>query len=414
MAVASVRKRTLPSGKAVWQVDYKDQGGKRRSRQFKTKKEAEAYETKVRNEVVFGIHTPDSTSITVAEAAKLWLETCEGESLQPVTLKGYREYVKLHINPRLGAVKVSRLTRPQVETFKDELLKVRSRVLTRKVVAALGAILKEAMRRGLLAHNVAVGVMVKERRAEDFDEADSDIDDVDRIPTKEEVRMMLEKAGELWPLSIMETDVKTGEQKTRPIPWRPLITVTAFTGMRISEVLGLTWQNVDLRTGLVKVRKRVDYRRQVGPVKSKMGRREIPIPPAAVQLLREWKMACPPSEMGLVFPFWDGQPMHYNVARKQCLRPLLIACGLVEKPKAKPNPEETEKPDAKPIYGFHDLRHFAASMFIELGWNAKRIQALMGHSTITMTFDLYGHLLDRQTDHSSAMAALESSLFGKK
>ncbi|MBK3800978.1 tyrosine-type recombinase/integrase [Azospirillum brasilense] len=412
--MASVRKRTLPSGKAVWQVDYKDQGGKRRSRQFKTKKEAESYETKVRGEVVSGIHTPDSTSITVAEAAKLWLETCEGESLQASTLKGYREYVKLHIVPKLGAVKVSRLTRPQVEVFKDELLKARSRVTARKLVATLGAILKDAMRRGLLAHNVAAGVMVKERRAEDFDEADSNVDAVDRIPSKEEVRIMLEKATELWPLIITENDTKTGEPKTRAIPWRPLVTVTAFTGMRISEVLGLTWQNVDLRAGLVKVRKRVDFQRQVGPVKSKMGRREIPIPPAVVQLLREWKMACPPSEMGLVFPFWDGKPMHYNVARKQCLRPLLIACGLVEKPKATQKPDEGEKLDPKPVYGFHDLRHFAASMFIELGWNAKRIQVLMGHSTITMTFDLYGHLLDRQADHSSAMAALESSLLGKK
>jgi integrase len=94
--------------------------------------------------------------------------------------------------------------------------------------------------------------------------------------------------------------------------------------------------------------------------------------------------------------------MHYNVARKQCFRPLQVAAGLVD-----------GEPVKVPRYGFHDLRHFAASMFIELGWNAKRIQVVMGHSTITMTFDLYGHLLDTQTDHSDAMAALENSLLGK-
>ncbi|WP_188051918.1 tyrosine-type recombinase/integrase [Azospirillum sp. Sh1] len=407
----------MPSGKTAWQVKYVDQYGKRRSRQFRTKKEADAYETKVRHEVMTGVHTPDSASITVAEAAKLWLETCEGESLQSSTLKGYREYVNLHISPRLGSVKVSRLTRPQVETFKDEMVAARSRVTARKVVAALGAILKDAMRRGLLAQNVAAGVTVKERRAEDFDEdTDGDIAAIDRIPSKDEVRMMLEKAAELWPLTVVEIG-KDGQQVIRPVAWRPLITVTAFTGMRISEVLALTWSNVDLRAGLVRVRKRVDYRRQLGPVKSRMGRREIPIPPAVVQLLKEWKLACPKSDLELVFPFKDGQPTHYNVARKQCLQPLLTACGLVEKPKAKAKTEtgagDMEVPQPKPLYGFHDLRHFAASVFIELGWNAKRIQALMGHSTITMTFDLYGHLLERQSDHSSAMAALESSLFGR-
>lgn len=406
--MSSVRKRTLPSGEVRWQVGYRDQQGERRFRMFKTKKEADAYETKVRGEVAQGIHTPDATSITVAEAADLWIQTCEGEGLQASTLKGYKEHVSLHIKPALGAVKLSRLTLAQVETWKDELLKKRSRVTVRKVVTSLKAILKDAMRRGLLAHNVASAAEVKERRSEDFDGEDGDA--LDNIPSKDEVRAMLTKAVELWPLTVPETDPKTGETKMRAQCWRPLVTVTAFTGMRISEVLGLTWPCVDLRAGRIRVRKRVDFKREIGPVKSKAGRRDIPIPPHVVQLLREWKLACPPTDLELMFPFHDKRPMHYNVARKQCFRPLQVACGLVEI-------EKPSEPDGEPVkvprYGFHDLRHFAASMFIELGWNAKRIQTVMGHSTITMTFDLYGHLLDAQADHSDAMAALESSLLGK-
>lgn len=405
--MATIRKRSLPSGETRWQVDYRDQHGKRRFRMFKTRREADGYETKVRSEVAQGIHTPDATSVTVAKAADLWIKTCEGESLQTSTLKGYREHVTLHIKPALGSVKLSRLTLAQVEAWKDELLEKRSRCTVRKVVTSLKAVLKDSMRRGLLAHNVASAVEVKARRAEDFDGEEGEA--VDNIPTKDEVRRLLTKATDLWPLMVAETDEKTGATKVRAQCWRPLVTVAAFTGMRISEVLGLTWPCVDLRAGRIKVRRRVDLKRQIGPVKSKAGRREIPIPPHVVQMLREWKMACPPSDLELVFPH-DGRPMHYNVARKQCLRPLQIAAGVVRV--VKPT-EPTGEVELVPLYGFHDLRHFAASMFIELGWNAKRIQTVMGHSTITMTFDLYGHLLDAKADHSDAMAALESSLLGR-
>ncbi|MGY0794233.1 tyrosine-type recombinase/integrase [Azospirillum argentinense] len=396
-----------------WQLQYVDAEGVRRYRNFGTKAEAQKHETKVRGELVDGTHTPDSTSITVTEAGDLWLKSCEADGLQAVTLKGYREYLNLHIKPTLGTTKLSRLTRPMVETFKDEMVKKRSRVLARKVVSALGAILKDAMRRGLLAQNVAAGVRVEERRAEDYDDEDR-IDDIDRIPAPEEVGQMLRKAEEMWPL-IMEVEGDDGELVRRPIPWHPLLMVAAFTGLRISEVLGLTWQNIDLRAGLVKVRRRVDFKRGLGPVKSRMGKREVPIPAAAIRVLKEWKMACPPTDLDLVFPFWDKQPMHYNVARKQCMVPVQVACGWS---KARPAIEAKDgKKRRIPLpevrYGFHDLRHFAASMFIEMGWNAKRIQAVMGHSTIQMTFDLYGHLFARRENNVDAMSAFESSVFGR-
>jgi|SRR4051812_13500738 integrase len=80
--MASVRKRVLPSGEVRWQVDYKDQAGKRRSRQFERKRDAEAFEIKARSEVSQGTHTPDSGSITIKRAAELRLEHCEGDGLE--------------------------------------------------------------------------------------------------------------------------------------------------------------------------------------------------------------------------------------------------------------------------------------------------------------------------------------------
>ena len=65
---------------------------------------------------------------------------------------------------------------------------------------------------------------------------------------------------------------------------------------------------------------------------------------------------------------------------------------------------------AHPRYGLHSLRHAAASLFIEQGFSPKRVQALMGHSTIQMTFDVYGHLFPSADDDQVAMGQLQARL----
>ena len=210
--MSSVRKRVLRSGEIRWQVDYKDRQGKRRSRQFKTKQQAVDHETTVRGEIKAGTHVADSASITVAEAGELWLQRCRMDGLERSTCRQYSEHLRLHLS-LIGAEKLSRLNRPVVEQFRDKLLQTRSRALARKVLTSLKGILSEAQRRGLVAQNVAAGTKVampkrhKEKAA---------------IPSKEEIRALLDKTAELWPPTL---------------PWRPLILTALFTGLRASELL---------------------------------------------------------------------------------------------------------------------------------------------------------------------------------
>src|SRR5262249_25424156 len=142
--MASVRKRILPSGEARWQVDYRDGAGKRRHKQFTRKAEAESFETKVRAEIAAGTHVADSASVTLQEAGDLWLTRADREGLEASTIRQYRQHVKHHISPLIGSTKLSRLTTPAVEKFRDDLLKTRSRALTRAVLTSLKGILKEA------------------------------------------------------------------------------------------------------------------------------------------------------------------------------------------------------------------------------------------------------------------------------
>ena len=120
----SIRKRTWETkdGEQIaWVVDYKDQAGKRRLKTFARKKDAKTWwEGQAAYEIKQGIHTPDSASITIAEAAELWVRRGEVEELERGTLRYYRDMVEKHIKPIVGNVKLSRLTTPMVQEMRDK------------------------------------------------------------------------------------------------------------------------------------------------------------------------------------------------------------------------------------------------------------------------------------------------------
>jgi integrase len=107
----SVRKRKWRNSDGsqgeAWVVNYTDAGRKRRLKSFDRKREAESFEAAVGVDVRGGIHVPDSQSITVAEAGRLWITSCEAADLERSTLDAYRQRVTLHIIPLIGAVKLS-------------------------------------------------------------------------------------------------------------------------------------------------------------------------------------------------------------------------------------------------------------------------------------------------------------------
>ena len=97
----SIRKRTWPGPageeRTAWVVDYRDNGGKRRSKQFKRKRDAETWLTMAAWQVAQGVHTPDSQSVTVGDAAADWLRRAEREGLEEVTQRSYRTRYSIHI-----------------------------------------------------------------------------------------------------------------------------------------------------------------------------------------------------------------------------------------------------------------------------------------------------------------------------
>jgi integrase len=188
--------------------------------------------------------------------------------------------------------------------------------------------------------------------------------------------------------------------------WYPLLVTAAFTGMRASELRGLAWSEVDLDGATIFVRQRADQWGVIGKPKSKAANRDIPLTPLVVNTLGQWKEECPSGEFNLTFPNGAGNvESHQNILHR-FWEPFQIANGMGA------NSDQTDgqgQPIQRAKYGLHALRHVAASLYIaHLGWTPKKLQVVMGHSSIQMTFDLYGHLFEDQTADREAMRKLEA------
>ena len=222
------------------------------------------------------------------------------------------------------------------------------------------------------AQLVARNVLREQRRRHSA--ADREAEEI-VIPSKEDLRAILaDQEAPLW--------------------FRVFVAAAIYTGMRASELRGLDWQFVDRERGVVRVRQRADFAGTIGRPKSRAGNGDIPMTLAVKKLFAELHLAQGRPVDGLVFATAGGKPHTHGNLRKRLWLPLQERLGL----------------DAR--YGLHSLRHAAASLFIEQGWTAKKVQVTMGHSSIQVTFDVYGKLFPDSAGDDAAMARLEASLQG--
>jgi integrase len=360
----------------AWIVDYFN-GPDRHMKTFARKKDAEAYHATVSVSVAAGTHTAPSKSITVAEAAKLWLDFVAGRGRERTTLAFYEQHVRLHINPRLGHYKLAALSAPNVEGFCDALIAAGvSKPTARKVLTSLKSILRHAQRHGKVAQNVAAAVRIeRDKRHEKKLTVGED------IPTHEDIRRLLAAAP---------------NQRSRAV-----LFVAAFAGLRASEIRGLRWSGVELKStpATITVDQRADRYGVIGSTKSATSRRTIPIGAMVVNVLREWRLQCPRSDLDLVFPTAAGAVQSLtNLSR-----------SVLEKPQRRIGMVDAEE---RPKYAIHALRHYYASWCINrhvdggLELPLKNVSAMLGHSSVGITADRYGHLFPRSDDG----AALDASM----
>jgi integrase len=310
------------------------------------------------------VRAPSPT--TLREAAVEWLRLAEngqvrtrsGSVYKPSALRGYRQALDTYVLPELGAAKLSAIQRIDVQDLADRLLaQGLSPSTVRNALLPLRAIFRRALTRNVVAVNPTTGL---------------------ELPASDGRREPSASAGDVEQLlaALREED-------------RALWAVAAYAGLRRGELRALRWEDVHLVGNVLHVRRGYDDKAGVIEPKSRAGQRQVPIAGKLRALLLAHSLRAGRPVSGLVFTGRDGHPFTPSAVRRRAL----TDWKLENARRARMGAEGRDEPAPLTPLGLHEARHVAASLMIAARVNVKAIQAYMGHSSITVTLDRYGHLL---------------------
>ena len=299
------------------------------------------------------------TDILLADAAEAWLvaaragviRTRGGDPYKPSALRTYTEALEIRLLPAFGHLRMSSLTRNHVQRLIDDLVgRGLAPSTVRNTILPLRAICRRALLEGVVTTNPTLHLCLPALRSSR-----------DRVARPEEATALIQ--------AVPERD-------------RALWATAIYAGLRRGELQALMWDDIDFERGIVHVRRSWDRVAGIIEPKSRAGHRRVPL----ATVLRGYLLAhrrAHPFSRGYVFPSKTGQPFS-PAPNAERARRAWAAAGL------------------SPIQ-LHECRHTYASLMIAAGVSAKALSTYMGHSTITLTLDRYGHLLPGNEDHAAAL-----------
>lgn len=309
--------------------------------------------------------------MTLGEFLGAWIETQKQRvhegSLEPQTYLLRESMLRNHVTHRLGHVQLASVDRAMVKEFFDGFRGDKSTRARQLGFETLRAACNDAVALDYLASNPCVS-LGGGKGAKPFHAPLPKLflrpDQVDSLLT-------------------------AAQREGAPAYGYPLVLLAVTTGMRLGELLALHWDDVDLEDGWVTINwtisRDLQQRYYAKPFpKTRSSRRRIRLPQETVDGLRRWKA----TENGFVFATGDGTLIQPSNFRERVFYRATAAAGL------------------DPDFTFHGLRHTHASELIAAGVNFKEIQARLGHSSIRITLDTYGHLID--DGQEAVKAALDS------
>ncbi len=352
---------TKKRGKLV--IDFYDQSGRRRLKTLPegtSKKDARKILRELEEQIERGTYIPKATVQDFAKVAEDWLDY-KKPNIRSSTMEEYRIHVRKHLTPFFGCIKINRINFSTVEGYiKDATDKGVTPQTLKKILINLGCIMSYAVRKRLCDSNPVREI------------------DKPKAPSKRKIDVF------------QPAEIRAMIEHARDQEFKTLFTVAVMSGLRAGELLGLKWTDIDWFNHQVHVRRTFNYGRFFPP-KSATSNRAVDLATVAIHELKRWKLACPPTELDLIFPNIFGTPISGKGALKREFKATLRRAGLRD-------------------IRFHDLRHTYASLLIDQGEHPKYIQAQMGHASINITLDTYGHLM--KTVNRQASSRLEKAVFG--
>jgi len=315
-------------------------------------------ETEVANRVAEAIKNRDagidSENMTVDGYLDKWLSATK-DTVRIGTWRRYEQVSRLHIKPTLGRIRLDKLNALQLQTvYRDRLDAGMSPRMVRYVHITISKALKDAVRWRLIPYSVADAVRPPRQTKPEITPL-----------TAEQVKMLLAAA--------------------RGDRLEALYVLAVTTGMRIGEIFGLKWSDVDLEAGILRVRRTVAADGTVNPPKTASGRRTVRLSTLAVRALSEHPRVAVEGQPQWIFSSGAGTPINPSNLFNRSWRPLLTRAGL---------------PHAR----VHDLRHTAATLMLSRGVPVKVVSEMLGHADVSTTLSIYAHVLpDMQGGAARAM-----------
>jgi integrase len=343
---------------------YSQRDGKKIRKTFPTKAAAVAWRTDASTAVRRKIlRAPTPT--TLKQAADAWLagaregliRTRSGELYKPGAIRAYERALRKRLLPELGHLRVSEIARSDLQDIVDHLL---AEGVSASTIAGtmlpMRAIYRRALSRGEVSVNPTTGLEIPAARG-----------GRDRIAPPEECTELL---------AALSHD-------------RALWATAMFAGLRRGELMALRVEDVDLGAGVIHVRRGWDV--VAGEIATKSGRdRRVPIAGVLRDHLDEHLLGLGWSE-GLVFGVSAVSPFTITPTARRAQK--AWEAENTRRVKAAEKAQDPEDVQLLAAITLHECRHTFASLMIAAGVNAKALSTYMGHSTISITLDRYGHLM---------------------
>jgi integrase len=361
---------TKKRGRTV--IDFYDQHGKRRLKTLPegiSKRDARKELRRIEEEVEKGTYLSRASIPGFKDLAKKWLKY-KKPNIRYSTYEQYRGHVDNHLIPYFGLTPVTRINFNSIERFMaDATEKDMNPATLKKLLITLGGIFRYAVVKRVCEYNPVREI--EKPKASSKKKVD--------FLNLHEIRALLahaERPNDKEPIPIKKKRVK-GKSKFDPIAskrFMTLLTLSIMSGLRQGEALGLKWTDIDWFNCQVHVQRTFNHGRFFAP-KSEASNRSVDLGPTLIKQLKEWKVMCPPNGLNLVFPNQVGKPIDSRNLFQRDFEPALRRAGLRR-------------------IRWHDLRHTYAALLIDQGEHPKYIQTQMGHSSINVTMDTYGHLMN--------------------
>jgi integrase len=353
--------------------------GRQHWRSFKTREEAELFLAQAQADLARGSFRPPSQRL-FEEFAHEWLRT--HPSINPRTRELYDQRIREYLIPVLGSLKLAEITSDDVRRVRERASAAGRSGWTQKgILGTLSGILTYAVEQRLIAHNPVSTLPKRDRpRSKEGGRGPK------RILTTDELRRLLASAGN----------------------YQALFAVAAFAGLRLSEVLALTWEDIDLDRGALHVHKQLSrpnafdrtppHRVYLKSDSDEGCERVVFLSDDLARLLRRHRGDRIPRRDEYVFVTSRGTPyIQRNIAR--FFDVALARAGITWRSK-----------DDKPT--FHSLRHGFASAIIAGGADQGHVARLLGHTDPAFTYRVYVHEFDRARRQAESKAALAAAFAG--